>query len=263
MARGLWTGTLSFGLVAVPVRMVSAVRDRDIHFHEIDKKTGERIEIRRTCEKDNNEVAWEGIGHGYELDGKQVMLSDEELAAAAPERTRTIEIEEFVKLEAVDPAHFNHPYFLLPDSDSEGVTRAYRLLRDAIANTGQVAIGRVVLRSKEYLVAVREREELLSLTTMLFADEIRDAKDIEALPSGNAGKPGRGEVAQAVKVIEAMTRDFDPARYEDCHRSRLMKIVQKKRRTGEVEIPDVEPEPDPVPDLMRALKESLARVKQT
>jgi DNA end-binding protein Ku len=263
MARGLWTGTLSFGLVAVPVRMVSAVRDRDIHFHEIDEKTGERIELRRICERDKKEVAWEDIGHGYELDGKQVLLSDDELAAAAPQRTRTIEIEEFVKLAEIDPAHFNHPYFLLPDSDSEGVTRAYRLLRDAIANTEQVAIGRVVLRSKEYLVAVRERDELLSLTTMLFADEIRDPHEIDAVPSGITGKPRRGEVAQAVKVIDAMTCDFDPSRYEDCHRRRLMRIIQKKRRTGEVDVPKIEPEPEPVPDLMAALKESLARVKQS
>lgn len=262
MARGLWSGTLSFGLVAVPVRMVSAVRDRDIHFHEIDEKTGERIEIRRTCEKGGKEVPWEQIGHGYELDGTLLVLSDEELAAAAPERTRTIEIEQFVELDAIDPAHFNHPYFLLPDSESEGVIRAYRLLRDAMASTEQVAIGRVVLRSKEYLVAVRERDGLLSITTMLFADEIRDLASIPAVPSGRAAAPRRGEVDQALKVIEAMTRDFDPERYEDCHRSRLMKIIKTKRRTGEVEIPDVEPQPDPVPDLMAALKESLARVKQ-
>jgi DNA end-binding protein Ku len=262
MARGLWSGTLSFGLVAVPVRMLSGVRDRDIHFHEIDEQTGERIEIRRTCETDNQEVPWEQIGHGYELDGKQVVLSDEELAAAAPERTRTIEIEQFVELDAIDPAHFNHPYFLLPDSESEGVIRAYRLLRDAMSSAAQVAIGRVVLRSKEYLVAVRERDGLLSLTTMLFADEIRDPASIPAVPTGRAGAPRRNEVDQAVEIIDAMTRDFDPARYEDCHRSRLMKIIQAKRRTGEVEIPAIESEPDPVPDLMAALKESLARVKQ-
>ncbi len=262
MARGLWSGTLSFGLVAVPVRMVSAVRDRDIHFHEIDEKTGERIEIRRTCEKDRKEVTWEQIGHGYELDGKQVVLSDEELAAAAPERTRTIEIEQFVDLEAIDPAHFSHPYFLLPDSESEGVIRAYLLLRDAMSSTEQVAIGRVVLRSKEYLVAVREREELLCITTMLFADEIRDPASIPAVPSGRSSAPRRGEIEQTIEIVDAMTRDFDPTRYKDCHRSRLMKIVQSKRRSGEVEIPHVEPEPDPAPDLMAALKESLVRIKR-
>ncbi len=262
MARGLWSGTLSFGLVAVPVRMVSAVRDRDIHFHEIDAQTGERIEIRRICEKDEEGVPWEQIGHGYELDGKQVILSSEELAAAAPERTRTIEIEQFVDLNAIDPAHFNHAYFLLADSESEGVIRAYRLLRDAMSSTAQVAIGRVVLRSKEYLVAVRERDGLLSLTTMLFADEIRDPASIPAVPSAPANAPRRGEINQAVAIIDAMTRDFDPTRYEDYHRKRLLKIIQAKRRTGEVKIPALEPEPDPVPDLMAALKESLARVKQ-
>jgi DNA end-binding protein Ku len=263
MARGLWSGTLSFGLVAVPVRMVTAVRDRDIHFHEIDVKTGERIEIRRTCENGKTEVPWAEIGHGYELDGKQVVLSDDELAAAAPERTHTIEIEQFVDLDAIDPAQFNHPYFLVPDSESEGVTRAYRLLRDAIAASKRVAIGRVVLRSKEYLVAVRERDQLLAMTTMLFADEIRKPEEIEAVPTGRTGTPGRGEVAQALKVIAAMTRDFDPSRYKDCHRSRLMKIIQAKRKTGEVEIPELEPQPNLVPDLMAALKESIARVKQT
>lgn len=261
MARNLWSGTLSFGLVAVPVRMVSAVRDRDIHFHEIDERTGERIEIKRTCEKDAKAVPWEEIGHAYELEGKQVVLSDADLAAAAPERTRTIEIEQFVELHTIDPAHFNHPYFLLANSESEGVIRAYRLLRDAMSSSEEVAIGRIVLRSKEYLVAVRERDGLLSLTTMLFADEIRDPTSIPAVPSGRTGVPRREEVDQAVKIIDAMTRDFDPARYEDYHRSRLMKIIQAKRRTGEVKLPDVEPEPNPVTDLMAALEESLARVK--
>lgn len=258
MARGLWSGTLSFGLVAVPVRMVSAVRDRDIHFHEIDRETGERIEIRRMCEQDKREVPWGEIGHGYELDGKQVVISDEELAAAAPEHTRTIEIEEFVALQEIDPAYFDHSYFLEPDSQSEGVTRAYRLLRDVMSNSEQVAIGRVVLRSKEYLVAVRERDGLLALTTMRFADEIRDPGDIDTVPSGRTHAPRGTEVGEAVKVIQAMSRDFDPSRYEDCHRSRLMKIIQRKRRGGEIDIPTAKPhQHDAVPDLMAALKESL------
>jgi DNA end-binding protein Ku len=126
-----------------------------------------------------------------------------------------------------------------------------------------VAIGRVVLRSKEYLVAGRECDDLLSLTTMLFADEIRESQEIEAVPSGSAGKPGRREVARAVTMIEAMTRDFDPSRYGACHRRRLMKIIQEKRKTGEVGVPEIEAEPDPVPDVMAALWESLARVKQS
>lgn len=259
MARGLWSGTLSFGLVAVPVRLVSAVRDRDVHLHEIDTKTGERIVVRRTCAKDGKEVPWEEIGHGYERDGHQVVLSDDELAAAAPERTRTIEIEQFVELSAIDPAHFDHPYLLLPDSGAEGVTRAYRLLLEAIAASELVAIGRLVLRTREYLVAVRERDGLLSLSTMLFADEIREPEELDAVPSSRADAPRRGEVAQAAKLLQGMARDFDPARYEDCHRSRLLKVIQKKRRNSEIEIPEIEPEPSPAPDLMAALKASLVR----
>jgi DNA end-binding protein Ku len=259
MARGLWSGTLAFGLVAVPVELVSAVRDRDVHFHEVDER-GRRLEVKRTCEKDGREVPWEEVGHGYELDGRLVVLSDEELAAAAPERTRTIEVEEFVPLEQIDPAHFDHPYYLLPQGGAEGVTRAYRLLRDVIAEQEQVAIGRIVMRSREQLVAVRERDGLLALSTMLFADELRDPRSIDAVPSDRRSAPSRRELREALGVIEAMTRDFDPSRYEDCHRARLLRLIRRKQRGGEIEIPDVEPEPEPAPDLMAALEASLSRV---
>jgi len=259
MARGLWSGTLAFGLVAVPVELVSAVRDRDVHFHEVDER-GQRVEVQRTCEQDGNPVPWEEVGHGYELDGRLVVLSDEELAAAAPERTRTIEVEEFVPLEQVDPAHFDHPYYLLPQGGAEGITRAYRLLRDVMAESEQVAIGRIVMRSREQLVAVRERDGLLALSTMLFAEEIRDPRSIDAVPADRRSAPKRRAVDQARKVIDAMTRDFDPSRYEDCHRARLLRLIARKRRGGEIEIPELEPEPEPVPDLMAALEASLSRV---
>ena len=261
MARGLWSGTLAFGLVAVPVELVSAVRDRDVHFHEVDERTGQRVEVKRVCAKDGKEVPWEQVGHGYELDGRQVVLSDEELAAAAPERTRTIEVEAFVPLADIDPAHFDHPYYLLPQGGAEGITRAYRLLRDAMADTEQVAIGRIVIRSREQLVAVRDRDGLLALSTMLFAGEIRAPAENPAVPAGRRGAPRRREVDRALKVIDEMTRDFDPSRYEDCHRSRLLRVIREKQRKGEVEIPEVEPEPEPVADLMAALEASLARTK--
>lgn len=267
MPAGLWNGTLSFGLVAVPVRMVSATRDLDVRFHQIDGETGERIQVRRFCEADGGEVAWEDIGRGYELDGRLVTLSDEELEAAAPERTHTIEIEEFVALGEIDPAQFDHPYYLVPGSDSEGTTRAYRLLRDAMASTNQVAIGRVVLRSNEYLVAVREHDQLLALSTMLFADELRGTDELDAIPDGSTGEPKRGEVSQAVKLIEALTRDFEPDGYEDRNRERLLALVESKRssrRATSAAAPDErEPELEPAPDLMAALKASLERVRHS
>lgn len=263
MPQGIWNGTLSFGLVAVPVRMVSATRDLDVRFHQVDAETGERIQVHRICEADGQEVPWEDIGRGFDLDGQLVTLTDEELEAAAPERTHTIEIEEFVNLDAIDPAQFDHPYYLIPGSDSEGTTRAYRLLRDAMASTNQVAIGRVVLRSNEYLVAVREHDELLALTTLLFADELRDAGEIDAIPTGSTGEPKRGEVAQAVKLIEAMSRDFEPESYEDRNRERLLQLVESKRKNKKAKLPEVdEPQAEPAPDLMAALKQSLERVRR-
>lgn len=257
MARGLWSGTLAFGLVAVPVELVSAVRDRDVHFHEVEPDSGQRVEVRRTCAKDGKEVPWDEVGHGYEVDGRLVVLSDAELSAAAPERTRTIEVEEFVPLEQIDPAHFDHPYLLLPQGGTEGVTRAYRLLRDVMGEEGQVAIGRIVMRSREQLVAVRERDGLLALSTLLFANEIRDPSGVDAVPSGRRASPRKAEVERALKVIDEMTRDFDPGRFEDCHRSRLLRLIRRKQRGGEVEIPDVEPEPAPARDLLAALEASL------
>jgi DNA end-binding protein Ku len=264
MPAGIWSGTLSFGLVAVPVRMVSATRDLDVRFHQVDAETGERIQIRRFCEVEDQEVPWEDIGRGYDLDGEIVTLTDEELDAAAPERTHTIEIEEFVNLDEIDPAQFDHPYYLVPSSESEGTTRAYRLLRDAMASTNQAAIGRVVLRSNEYLVAVREHDDLLALTTMLFDDELRSSDDIGAVSTGSTGEPKRGEVTQAVKLIDAMTRDFDPDSYEDLYRERLLELVESKRKSKKrpkLPVVEEEPEPDTAPDLMAALKASLERAR--
>ena len=167
---------------------------------------------------------------------------------------------------AQNPAQFDHPYYLVPSSESEGTTRAYRLLRDAMASTNQAAIGRVVLRSNEYLVAVREHDDLLALTTMLFDDELRSSDDIGAVPTGSTGEPKRGEITQAVKLIDAMTRDFDPDSYEDLYRERLLELVESKRKSKKrPKLPvavEEEPEPDTAPDLMAALKASLERARR-
>jgi DNA end-binding protein Ku len=149
MPRSLWTGSLSFGLVNVPVALYSGVRDRDLHFRQLHEKDSAPIEVRRFCSKEDEEVAFEDIGHGYDLDGKQVVLTDEELATAQPRKTRTIDIEAFVDLAEVDPIYFDHPYVLAPSGEAEGVKRAYRLLAEVMSRSDRAALGRIVLRTKE------------------------------------------------------------------------------------------------------------------
>ncbi|WP_022929980.1 Ku protein [Patulibacter americanus] len=265
MARSLWTGSLSFGLVNVPVQLVSAVRDMDVHFHQVHGETGERIEMQRVAADDGKPVEWEDIAKGWETeDGDIVVLTDEDFEAAQPEKTRTVDIDLFVDLKDIDPIYFNHPYWLLPAGEGEGAVRAYRLLVDVMGKAGQVAIGRIVLRAKEYLVALREQNGLLSLTTMHFADEIRDPQDTGAIPSGKASEPSKREIDDAVALIGELTDDFKPSRYDDCHRVRLLRLIDEKKKGGEIEIPEPEPEPKPQKapaDLIAALEESLAKAR--
>ena len=258
MARSLWTGSLSFGLVNVPVRLFSAVRDRGVHFNQLHEKDGVPIETRRVCSKEGKEVPYDEIVSGYEIeDGKWVTLTDEELAAAEPRKTKTIDIEEFVDLADVDPIYFDHPYFLVP-AEGEGAARAYRLLAEAMGASDRVALGRFVLRTKEYLVAIRVRDGVLDLTTMRFADEVRSTDGVEK-PGGK--KPAKKQVDQAVALIEAMSGDFEPSEWKDCHRERLLKIIDQKRKGKRVKAPPKVDEPKAVPDLMAALEESLAKAK--
>ena len=257
MARALWSGSLSFGLVNVPVQLVSAARDLDYHFHQLHAKDKVPIEQRRLCSKEDVEVTWEEVAHSYDLDGKQVVVTDEELASVQPRKTRTIDIEAFVDLTEVDPTYFDHPYFLVPAGDSEGTLRAYRLLVETMAKQEQVALGRFVMRTKEYVTAVRAREGALALTTMLFHDEIRPTKDI---PTGGK-KPSKKPLDAAVAIIEGLSTDWDPDRYQDCYRERLKRVIDAKRKHKTIEVPKPEKEPEPVPDLMAALERTLEQLR--
>jgi DNA end-binding protein Ku len=258
MPRTLWNGSLSFGLVNVPVSLTSAARDLDLHFRQLHKKDNAPIEQRRYCSKEDEEVDWEEVARGYELDGgKQVVLTDLELAMVQPRKTRTIDIEAFVDLAEVDPIYFDHPWFLLPFGESEGTLRAYRLLVKVMESTDRAALGRFVMRTKEYLVLVRPRDGLLALTTMLFADEVRPTKGIA--PGGR--KPTKQKVDPAVKVIEALTTDWDPESYTDCYRQRLERIVRDKKKGKTIEMPEEPSQPEPAPDLMAALEETLAGMR--
>ena len=257
MARALWSGSLSFGLVNVPVALVSAVRDLDLHFHQLHESDKVRIEVRRFCSKEDVEVGIEEVAHSYDLDGKQVVVTDEELGSVQPRKTRTIDIETFVPLEELDPIYFDHPYFLVPAGDSEGTLRAYRLLERTLDASERVALGRFVMRTKEYFAAIRSRDGALELTTMLFHDEVRPTKPV---PTGGK-KPTRQQVDQAVAVIEELTEEWKPERYEDCYRERLENVIKRKRKRQKIEVPKPEKEPSPADDLMEALRRSLENVQ--
>src|SRR6476646_2751646 len=227
MPRSLWSGSLSFGLVNVPVAMVTAVRDRDLHFRQLHENDGAPIEVQRWCSKEDVEVPFEDIVRAYEFDdASQVIVTDEELEAIEPRRTRTIEIEQFVDLENVDPIYFDHPYYLLPAGSDDGSARAYRLLVEVMARTNRAAVGRFVMRAKEYLAIVRAHDRALMLSTMLFADEIRDAKDV-----GNAAqkahKPSAQQLKAAVAVIEELSGEWDPGEWKDRYRRRLQDVVSR------------------------------------
>jgi DNA end-binding protein Ku len=256
--RSLWTGSLSFGLVNVQVALYSAVRDQDVHFNQLHEKDGARIDTRRFCSEQDEEVPWEEIGHGYELDsGKQVVLTDEDLATVAPRKTRTIDIEAFVERSDIDPVSFDHPYFLLPAGESEGTRRAYQLLVEVMSKTDRVALGRFVLRSKEYLVEVAVRDGRLTLTTMLFHDEIRPTKGM----SGGGAKPTKAKLDRAVALIEELSAEWDPDRYEDRYRQRLLDVIAKKKKGKRITVPKPDKQPEPAPDLMAALKRSLEEAR--
>lgn len=262
MARSLWSGSLSFGLVNVPVALYSAVRDRDLHFNQLHEPDGSPIETRRVCAHDGREVPWGEIAKGYELDdGRWVLLSDEELAAAAPRKSRTIDIESFVEEREIDPIYFDRPYLLVPSDES--AARAYTLLGEAMRDSGKVALGRFVFHAKERLVGIRPLAERLTLTTMRFHDEVRATAEI-AEQIDAAATPSPEQIENAVAIIEELDVPFDPARYRDEHRAHLERIIKRKQKGQKITVAvasePAKPTPS-APDLMGALEQSLARIR--
>ena len=218
MARSLWTGSLSFGLVNVPVALYSAVRDLDLHFHQLHEPDAARIEVRRFCAEEDKEIALEEIGHAYETEsGKTVVVTDEDLEAVAPRKTRTIDIEAFVDQAEIDPVYFDHPYFLAPAGDSDGPRRAYQLLVEVMGQAERVALGRFVMRTKEYLVAVGVRDGRLALTTMLFGDESARPRT----SSRAAGSRRRPSSIRRSRSSRPSRTTGTPRGSKDCYRARL------------------------------------------
>jgi len=258
MARAIWSGSISFGLLNVPVRMYSAVARRNIALREIRESDSSRIKLRRFAEGTDDEVERDEIIKAYELTpGQYVPLTKDEMAALAPEKTRAIEVQDFVDLDEIDPIYFDSPYYLGP---ADGAEKAYSLLAAAMATSGKVAISHFVLRNKENLAAIRSDGKVLTLTTMRFADEVVPASELEIVPE-KAAKPAKREQEMAEQLIESLSTDFEPKAYHDEYREQLLALIERKAEGKEIVASDAEaPKATKTPDLMAALEASIAAV---
>lgn len=256
MPRSVWTGALSFGLVNVPVKLFAATQDKDVHFHQFKAGTGQRIRYMRVAEGTDEEVPLDEIVKGYEVrDGEYVMVTPEELESVEPERSRTIDLESFVDLDEVDPIFFERTYYLAPAD--EAAAKPFALLHTAMSETNRAGIARFVMREKQYLVAVRPGEDVLLVETMHFPDEVRDPHDIEEVKvlEGDVRTQSR-EREMAQQLVEMLAAPWEPDRYHDTHRERVLELIEAKDR-GEEVVVERPPEPAPVVDLMAALEESV------
>jgi DNA end-binding protein Ku len=259
MARPVWTGTISFGLVNVPVRAYTAVRDHDVHFHQLDKRSGARIRNRKVSEKSGREVDDDQIELGFEVrDGRYVTFDKEEVKELRPASTKQIEVTDFVALEEVDPIYYERTYWLGPDGKEAG--KAYQLLLAAMEERQRVAIGTVAMRNKEYLTAVRPLDGVLAMSTMRFADEIVDRRDVDGLPTRRS-KPEPKLMKLAVQIIDSLAGDWRPERYHDTYAEELRRRIKAKDEGKEIVVEEA-PEPTAdVVDLMAALEASVEHAK--
>jgi DNA end-binding protein Ku len=258
MARAIWSGAISFGLVNVPVKLYSATSPKSVRFHQLSGKTGARIRQKRVDPTTDEEVPYEDIVKGYEITPDHyVLISNEELEALDPKATRTIDIEEFVDLADIDPIYYDHSYYLAP---AAGGAKAYRLLVDAMRESGKVGIGRVVLRSKQQLCALRPTGEALTLSTMLFGDEVLSPDRLDELESVNEAEASERELSMAQQLIDSLSSDFEPDKYHDEYRERVLNLIERKAAGEEIAIQPQAEEPAAAPDLMAALEASLAAV---
>jgi DNA end-binding protein Ku len=255
MARPIWSGTISFGLVSVPVKAYTAIRDHTVHFHQLEKDTGARIRYEKVSAKTGKEVPDEDIEKGFEVSkGHYVVVDDEEMADLRPRSTKAIEITDFVELAAVDPIYYERTYWLGTD---EAGTKAYQLLRAAMEEAQRVAIGTVVMRNKQYLAAVRPLQGALAMSTMRFADEVVAAKDLDDVPSARAKTPAK-ELKLAEQIIDALASDWEPTRYHDTYTEQMRELIEAKAKGEDVTVePDEEAPSAEVIDLMAALQASL------
>jgi DNA end-binding protein Ku len=261
MARAIWSGSVAFGLVNVPVGLFAATEDRTVHFNQFQEGTSDRIRYKRVNERTGREVGLDRIVRGHEVgDGDYVLLSDEDLEAVDPGRSRTVDITDFVDLAEIDPIYYQKTYYLGPRGG--GAARPYALLHRAMADTGKAGIATFVMHGKQYLATIRAAEpDVLVLETMFFADEVRDAADvIEDLPTRETFR-GR-ELTVAKQLVESMTTEWDPANYRDTYRERVEDLIRRKQRGEEIVTEgDGAPEDSNVTDLMDALRRSAEEMR--
>jgi DNA end-binding protein Ku len=259
MPRAIWSGAISFGLVNVPVKLYSATSPKTVRFHQLSSKTGARIRQKRVDPSTGDEVAFEDIVKGYELSPERyVLIEPEELEALDPKATKTIDIEEFVDLEDIDPIYYDHSYYLAP---ATGGAKAYRLLLEAMRESGKVAIGKIVIRSRQQLCALRPADQVMALSTMLFGDEVLAPDRLDELDAIDEADASERELTMAQQLISSLSADFDPRRFKDEYRERVLELIERKAAGEEIAVqPEAEAEA-PAPDLMAALEASLAEVR--
>lgn len=256
MPQTIWSGTVSFGLVTIPVRLEAAVHERRAHFRQFHQSDTGRIRYRRVCERDGEEVPNDEIVRGYEVSRDRfVLVTDEELQGLEPERTRTIDIDRFIEIGEVDPIYYDATYYLVPD---EGGDRSYRLLLQAMRDAGKAAMGTFVLRDKEHVVAIRPSGDALVLQTLVFEAEVVHQEDLEGLPTA---KPDRRELQMARQIVDGMAGAFDPGQYQDRFTARVEDLARQKARGQEPVPSEQAAEPARVVDLMDALQKSVDQAK--
>ena len=260
MPRAIWTGAISFGLVNVPVKLYSAVQRKGVRFNQLDSEGNVRIQQKRVNPATGEEVPYERLVKGYEIaPGSYVVVEPEELEALEPHRTKTIDILDFVDLEEIDPIFYDHPYYLAPGA---GGSKPYKLLLEAMRDTSKVAIGTVVIRQKQAVVALRPSGDVLQMATLIYADEIVPTDRLDDLPDEEV-EIGERELAIAKQLVESLSAEWDPARYKDEYREKVMELIESKAAGEEVAVQPETQEAAPVPDLMSALKASLEAVQKT
>jgi DNA end-binding protein Ku len=255
----MWTGAISFGMVSVPVKLYSALDRKSVRFHQLSGKSGVRVAQKRIDPQTGEEVAYGDLVKGYEISpDRYVVIEPGELEALEPTKTKTIEIEDFVELSQIDPVFYDHPYYLAP---AAGGAKPYRLLLEAMRETGKVAIARVVIRSKEALVAIRPMGDVLGMATMIFADEILPAERIDEVADATAVKTTPRELDIAKQLVDSLAGDFQPEKYTDTYRQAVLELIERKAQGKQIaQQPTPAAATAPAPDLMSALKASLDAV---